>query len=294
MDIGVDVGVVKKSTSLFREPSRNSTAISTLHAGARTVLVSRIAVGGWLNVIQSSTGHQGWVLADRLALRYTRHRRPANLVFQREDLGTIDAPVVEISNSSEKTVYVHIDGQPEIAVAPYGQQTASVSSGIYQYNATAADVIPDFGVTDFINGSRYTWRFFITSAGAGHARRKIDPALIAENRQLQAQVDQLTLSQRAAKNRMDADRADLSAKEQQLQRDTDEVDRLRPTLDNTDAAAVDRFNQLVDSANAESAAVEAARTAFNQEVDLYNANLDLLNRLSDRLSQIEKSINGGR
>jgi len=289
-DRGVDTGTARHSAVLRAGPSANATVIGRLKAGALTVLVSRVALAGWLNVIQVSTGRQGWVEADQLTVHYTRHPQK-KFNFQDQPTGTMDPPDLEISNSSDKTVFVHIQSFAEMAVPPHGSKSITVPAGIYQYNASAAEVIPDFGWGDFVDGTRYSWTFYITTATGSHNRTQVDPSLIAENKQLQLEIDRRLAYERNLKLKIDMDRSDLDQKQRQYDSDRAEVDSRRLSLDNTDQYAVDAFNQFVDQVNAEGDALDLARSAFNAEVDAYNADLAALDRARSRQQEIEASIN---
>ena len=289
-DVGVDIGIVRSATYLFQSPDSSATKVGHLRVGSQTVLVSRSGLGGWLNVIQSSTGHQGWVLANRLMIRLTRHKSKG-FRFEDEALGTIESPELRISNSSDKTVFTHIGQRSEFAVAPHGTQSITVNSGIYEYNAVAANVIPLFGSCAFSNGSRYSWTFYISHNSNLNSHRPVNPALIAESAKLQAEIDRQSIWLKSAKGQLENDRGALEDLRNKYKMDCNGLDSKRQTLDRTNQAEVDEFNVLVDAVNAENQSIIEKQGLLNSLINLYNTKLASTNKLRARLSQIENYIN---
>jgi hypothetical protein len=290
-DAGVDTGIVNAPTALFQEPNGSSPKIGPLRKGDLTILASRQKSNGWLNVVQFSTGHQGWVKADRLLIHYTA--RPASaLDFRDELLGTTDLPSIAITNNSDKSLFVHLGTLPEVRVAPRATRTLTVPAGVYQYNAAAAQVLPAFGSKHLLTGSRYTWTFHIGRAGGTRRQRPVSPSLIAESKHLQAEVDSATAEVRVEKQQIAADQMALDLQVQAWKRHSEEIEAKRQTLDRTDQAALDAFNQLVDSANDELAAIREAEKRLDEAIEACNTKVDALNRAQERLRQIADSING--
>ncbi len=290
-DFGVDIGIARQPTVIFVAPSSKAQIIGRLRRGELTVLVSRTRSNGWLNVIQRSTGHQGWVLAGKLSLKYTTHQLKG-FSFATEATGTVDPPQLTISNSSDQACYIHIGTYQEVAVVPHVTKTISIGSGIYHYNASAANVTPLFGWCDFVNGSRYRWNFFIVRGGVKHRSTHVSQATINENRQLQTEIDRLVSLQAVADSQISSDRLSLKLSESQLKVDQDGLDQQRLALDRTSQFAIDQFNSQVEKVNQESEDVQVATKKFNLEVEEYNVNVETLTRLRRRQREIEIQING--
>lgn len=289
-DPGVDVGIVQRATALFEDPDPNSEKIGPLKPGEWTILVSRQVTNDWLNVIQLSSGRQGWVLSDRIRIRYTQHPNEG-VDLQTQATGTDAPPVIDVQNNSDSLMYLHIEGEPEISIGQHGEQDVSVAPGVWTYNASAAGVIPLFGNKAFVTGDRYTWSFWIGNQGGRNSSNAVDPSLKAEAQQLQTEITSENASLKVTRQLLDAEQTALNSQDSKVQSDQADVDTKRQSLDQTDQSAVDEFNSEVDSVNAELDAYQTALQRYNEDVAAYNARLDSLNALQDRLERIADTIN---
>ena len=290
VDPGVDTGIVKTVTALFREPNIRSTQIGTLHKGALTVLVSREKTNGWLNVIQYTSGHQGWVEARALVLHYTHHRS-AETSLHRELMGTVAAPELNVVNAAGVGMFIHLDTTPETYIAPNMSKKIDVPTGVHTYNAAAPNVIPDFGSCDFLNGGRYSWTFTIAHARQSKTRIPVSQATINESKKLQVDVDARTLELRVEKQQIDTDRTVLRQQQSKWQSDSDALNALQQRLDRTSQEEINRYNGFVEALNNELTALREAERRFDAEVEAYNSNLNLVNRKKRRLQEIANLIN---
>jgi hypothetical protein len=292
-DLGADTAIVKTPTALFIEPNTASAKIASLSAGDLTILVSRTNAYGWYNVVQFSSGRQGWVKAERVIVRLTRHPRP-NVDLRAELLGTSESPEVAIVNKSGKGLYLHLGSTPEVHVPPYSTKTITVPAGVYSYNIAAANVIPLFGSKALINGERYTWSYSIVagkSTAPGKTRR-VDPLLAAEVKTLQREVDIALAEVEAQKRYLDVDRAALKRQQEAYERDRETLESRRRALDRTDERAVDEFNRLVDATNRKLDDLERAEARFEASIKAYNTKVNSVNAMQDRLSALADRING--
>lgn len=287
---GVDTGIVKAATALFLEPNGTATKIGVLGKGDLLVLVSRDTSDGWLNVIQFSSGRQGWVKAERLITHYTQ-RRTSALELRGELLGSPDPPTVQITNDSDKSFYVHLGTLPEFQVKPHTTRNVTVSAGLLTFNAAAPNVLPVFGSNHFLNGTTYNWRFFIRRHASQRTPRPVDPNLVAECKRLQAEVDTSAVEVKIEKRQIDADRSALEFQTQTWKRHSEEMEAHRQTLDRTDQSAVDAFNDLVRQVNKELEALQEAERRFDAEIEAYNTKLNALHSARQRLEKLSDAIN---
>ena len=126
-DPGVDVGVVKTATALFTQPDAASAKISALRPQDWTVLVSRHAENGWLHVIWLSSCRLGWVRANRVSVRYTRHPNQG-MDLPSEQTGTDAPPILVVTNDSDRMLYLHFSDQPEMRVAAYNARLDALNA----------------------------------------------------------------------------------------------------------------------------------------------------------------------
>src|SRR5258708_34967163 len=126
IDRGVDTGIVKLPTILFAEPSADGMRIGTLRKGDLTVLVSRQTSNGWLNVIQFTSGRQGWVKSANLIVHYTLHKS-VGLDFRGELTGTTDLPEISITNDSANGLFLHLSTMPDRYISSFATHKITVS-----------------------------------------------------------------------------------------------------------------------------------------------------------------------
>ncbi len=178
-DLGVDIVIViKQKANLRQEPTLSSVVVIQLMEGERLVLIDRAPHGNWYNVFHVDSGLEGWIREDLIRILYTRERKNAPL-FQPENLGTTEKPVIEIRNDSSRVLRLRMDGvlipanSTVLTIPSNSRQTITIDPGRYKYYAGAAGVIPAFGEEDFYLGHRYTWTFWIkTSYGIGFRKSR--------------------------------------------------------------------------------------------------------------------------
>jgi len=290
-DPRVDVGIVKIATGLFAAPSASSAKINGLVPHEWTVLVSRQPTAGWYPVIQFTTGRQGWVRGDRLIIRYTNN--PAQGVdLQTAVTGTQDPPTINVTNDSSKYLFLHLQDMAETAIEPHGKRTITLTPGFSKYNAAFPGLVPLFGEKVFVNGSAYTWRFYVETGASTRATHvPVNPALKAETRQLQQDINTGTIDLNVSKQLLEAREAAFNSQLAKLKADEDALSTKRATLDHSDQAAVNAFNEIVDATNAEKESARDAQAKYDAAIADYNAKLHALNKKQERLEEIVKSVN---
>lgn len=292
LDVGVDTGIVKRTTALFVDPTVASAKIGTIRKGDLIVLVSRKQSNKWLNVIQFKSGHQGWIKSEGVIVHYTHHKA-ASLDFRVASMGTADSPDIKITNESNEGLYMHLGAMGEMYIAPRTTKAVTIPAGIYTYNVTAPNVLPLFGTRDFLAGSVYTWGFYITNVHQDTKRGTVSLSLVQENKKLQADVNKRVAEMKIEKQQIDADRDALEQRRSKWKSTSDEIEVKRQMLDHSDQVAIDDFNRLVDDSNIESALNQKAEQQLNAEVEAYNFNLHLMNVEQSRLEEIAKIVNAG-
>ena len=289
-DRGEDVGVVVTATSLFTDPDASSTIVSALKVGEEVVLVPGESTGGWLEGVQLSTGHQGWIRSARLRIHYTQHRLPETSSFtdQRNSLGV--PPILAVNNQTSATLYLHLSGMPEVSVPAQTMKHVTLNSGIYSFNAASAGLMPRFGHYDFLTGDLISWEFTAKPLNLIHPPKTIDPALVTESAQIQKDLDAGVPALKIQAQKISDDETALNQAQAKWKSDSDAIASARATLDQTNAANVEAFNQQVTATNAELASVRTLQQNYNNEIANYNAESDKLNAEHDRLVQIQKTI----
>ncbi len=162
-DLGVDIGVVISDRANLREgPSTTNPAIRELQRGELVALLRRVLIGPWYRVIHVKSGLEGWINGNTIRVRYTEKPKPAP-VFQERETGSYENPDIEITNDSDKTLYLRVGDDDRIVIAAHSTQTITKPAGTYWFYAVCPGVLPAFGERRFEIGFMYTWRFYIVS-----------------------------------------------------------------------------------------------------------------------------------
>ncbi len=289
-DAGVDIGIVKTTTALFLRPNIHPTHIAVLQPGDRTILVSRTPVTGWMNVIQASSGHQGWVRASSLTLHLTDNAQP-KAELQSTPVGGDNLPVLSVTNSTGLPLYLHLSQLDEIQISPHETKDITLPAGVHAFNAAIANAVPLFGYNEFPKGNKYSWNFVLT-AGPQHAQtQSVSPETRTRIQQLQDAVDALQAQVKDMAPQIAADKAAVAQQQAQLKTDTDALDAKKAALDQSNAAAVADLNTLTDRKNTETVAIKSAEDALNAKIDQYNTLLTQLKSKRQELASIAGSIN---
>ncbi len=293
-DLGVDTATVKTQTALFANPDTASAKIGILHQSDLTVLVSREKWNGWYRIIQYSSGHQGWVLASKLfEPEYTKHRRPGS-TLSNISTGTTDPPTMNIKNDLDVDLYLHIDKLAEVSISPHTVKSLTVQAGIFSFNAAAPNLLPDFGHMAFLNGTIYSWSFFIPSAHDSKKQSVVTPQMVADYNTKLADVNAKQAEIKIEKQQIDDARDNLHKQGDKAKAEADDIDARRIALDRTDEKAVDAFNLLVISANNDLNIYNKMKDDFNNRVDAYNSFLDALDAEKQQLASLERAVNAPR
>jgi hypothetical protein len=159
-DRGVDLALVTTNRANVRAgPGTTYTVSLQVEKGEGLVLVDRQPTGQWYNVIHIGSGSEGWVHASVIKLVYTR-KRSSGPVFSAERIDAYSAPVIEVSNQSNKNLNLKV-GSTIHNISPYSKKTITLSAGEYRYYGSASGVMPAIGEHSFEIGYKYTWTFWI-------------------------------------------------------------------------------------------------------------------------------------
>ncbi|BDI31395.1 hypothetical protein CCAX7_34460 [Capsulimonas corticalis] len=290
-DPGVDVGIVNTPTALFTEPDAGSAKISALNPQDWTILVSRKETTGWLHVIGLSSGRQGWAKSNRLTVRYTLHPNKG-VDLPSEQTGTDAPPVLNVKNDMDKTLYLHIDGEPEIHIDPHAQLRVSVNPGVTTFNASAPNDLPAFGNRIFVAGNSYHWRFWDRGHERGQGKHVLSPALKAEAEQLQRDISTESANLKIEKQLILAEWDTMCAESDRLNAEEKDLEAERPTRAAKDPEASVDFDKRVNAHNDQRHAYHAKYIEHVDRIRAYNTRSDALATKEHRLYEIAHTVNG--
>ena len=162
-DPGVDVAVVIATKANLREgPGTSSRVIKELNRGEMLALVKRTPVGPWYDVIDVRSSTEGWINGNTIRIKYTE-RKKAGPVFEERQTGTSDDPSIEVTNDSDRVLYLKVEGDERIVISPHATRKMTKRPGTYSFYASSPGVIPAFGQHDFRSGIIYQWTFYIVT-----------------------------------------------------------------------------------------------------------------------------------
>jgi len=287
---GLDIGTVIQSTSLFSYPSSDSLPISALPRGSITVLTSTTEQNGWYNVVQFSTGRQGWVLSSRLHLRWTNHHVYDLTTVLQIAADETQPPVIRVTNKTEKTLYFHLGTSPEVPISAGGTQDITAAQGVVYGNVSEAGVWPSFGSFALSNGDLFSVSYIIVKGTDQTKRRKPSSWQLSELSRLQALVDFEGPEIDTQRPGLQSQSAAVDQDYNTYKADADQVDASKSTVDTTNQSAIDSFNALVDRTNAELATYQTAHDAYSSATDAFNALVSKYNSDLAALQNVKNSI----
>lgn len=289
-DMGVDIGIVKSVSALFLRPNKHPDHIVVMQPGERAILVSRTPVDGWMNVIEASSGHQGWVRASNLTVHLTdQPQSQAQLQSAPADGDSL--PMLSVTNSAGLPLFLHLSQLDEIQINPHETKNITIPAGVHSFNAAIANAVPLFGYNEFPSGMKYSWNFVLT-AGPQHAQtQSVSPEQRARIQQLQDAVNALQAEVKALEQQISTGKAAIAQQQTQLNTDTAAVDAAKAGPAPSSQSGVDDLNKQIEHKNAEAVAIKQAEDALNAQIDSYNAKLTTLKQKQQELSSIASSIN---
>ena len=139
-DPGVDVAVVIVTKANLREgPGTSSRVIKEVNRGEVLALVSRTSVGPWYNVIHIKSSTEGWINGNTIRIKYTE-RRKAGPVFQEKETGTSEEPLIEVTNDTDRILYLKVGEDNRIVISPHEKRAMTKPPGTYAIDGSPAPV----------------------------------------------------------------------------------------------------------------------------------------------------------
>lgn len=161
-DPGVDLAVVIVLKANLRDgPSTSNAIVMEIEQDDVLVLVDRVPVGPWYNVVHVESSNEGWINGNAIEVKYTQKRQTGPLLEERSTGGNQN-PFIEVTNDSDKILYLKI-GDSRYTINPHASKTVALVPGTYKYYASSPGIIPAFGEDNLRAGYIYTWKFYIVT-----------------------------------------------------------------------------------------------------------------------------------
>ncbi len=153
------LGNTTKQVNLREGPGTAYPVLRSLVGGTQLFIVSTETVDGFYEVIDIMTNTEGYVHSSfvRLGQRVELNEEG---VFTPAGRSTTQNPELQIYNNTKLPLTLKMN-EVTYQFSPQERRTLTVSSGSYNYRASAPGVIPDIGLEFLERQTIYTWEFYI-------------------------------------------------------------------------------------------------------------------------------------
>lgn len=153
------LGNTTKQVNLREGPGTDYPVLRSLVGGTQLFIVSTETVDGFYEVIDIRTNMEGYVHSSfvRLGERVELNEEG---VFTPAGRSATQNPELQIYNNTRLTLTLKMN-EVTYQFQPQERRTLTVSSGRYNYRASAPGVIPDIGLEFLDSRTIYTWEFYI-------------------------------------------------------------------------------------------------------------------------------------
>jgi hypothetical protein len=155
------LGWITKQANLRSGPGTEFRKLASLRAGKQIFIVSAEPENDFINIIDIATNREGYVSRSFVKFGKEVEKNEGGL-FTPAGESSSDNPEIEIYNNTSRTLTLKLNTET-YSFSPYKRRTLTLSSGSYDYRASAPGVIPDIGVESMEGNSRYTWEFYIVT-----------------------------------------------------------------------------------------------------------------------------------
>lgn len=163
-DQGYDVGYITLDTVSLRDAAGNSgKVVELLTQGDLVVLVDRNRTADWVNVIDLTSGKEGWVYISHLDVYFSKQTKAHLPAFDLKRSEDDRDPDVTIQNDTDRSLTLRV-GSGTYTFGPHSGQTIEIPGGSYEFRAWVPGAFPFLGTQNFSKGFNYSWNFFIENS----------------------------------------------------------------------------------------------------------------------------------
>ena len=156
------LGNTTKQVNLREGPGTDYPVLRSLVGGTQLFIASSETIDGFYEVIDIRTNTEGYVHSSFVQLG-----EPVKLneegVFTPAGRSATQNPELQIYNNTRLALTLKMN-EVTYQFQPQERRTLTVSSGSYNYRASAPGVIPDIGLERLDNRTIYTWEFYIITS----------------------------------------------------------------------------------------------------------------------------------
>lgn len=146
----------------FREgPGEDYSIIKKLEQGTQLFLYSLDTDNDYYFVIEIKTNREGYVHKKYTKILQEVKRNDQG-IFTPLGESTSYNPTIEIYNNTNRTLTLKLNNT-RYTFNPHEKKNLELSPGLYEYYASAPNVIPDYGSEVMKSNYSYSWEFYIVT-----------------------------------------------------------------------------------------------------------------------------------
>lgn len=153
------LGWVKKKTNLREEPNSSSSLLLSLNPGTQIYIVSLETINEFYNVIDIETNTEGYIAESFIKVGDVVEKSTERLFSPTGKIAAYD-PEVEIYNNTDLNLTLKLN-DTIYRFSPQERNTLKLSSGFYEFRASAPGVIPVSGNNNLESNMGYSWEFYV-------------------------------------------------------------------------------------------------------------------------------------
>ncbi len=144
----------------FREgPSVENNVISSLKAGSQIFIVSKDAENDFIHIIDIRTDREGYIHKYFVRFGQIVKINDKGIFTENGEASSVD-PEIEIFNNTSLILTLKLN-EYKYTFSPNEKRKIILTSGSYEYRASAPGVIPNIGTENIANSKTYAWKFYI-------------------------------------------------------------------------------------------------------------------------------------
>lgn len=159
-DLGLDVAFVIMPGSIQETANVKAKNLLAVKRADILALVNRNPTGNFYNVIQITSGIEGWIDGDAVVVKHSLKATPAPPLVETAGIAGTEPKLDVVNDDSVTTLNIRINGILHI-VPPKSIKSFILKPGKFDYFGWSAGIRPAIGSKTVVKGMKYVWKFKI-------------------------------------------------------------------------------------------------------------------------------------
>ena len=155
------LGWVTKQVNFRQGPGTDYGVISSLKQGAQIFIVSLEAENEFYNIVDIATDKEGYIHKSFIKIGEIVEKNESGIFTPSGKTSSYNSEI-EIFNNTSLTLTLKLNIET-YNFSPKQKRTIILSPGIYNYRASAPNVIPNIGTENMESNMGYSWQFYIVN-----------------------------------------------------------------------------------------------------------------------------------